>query len=420
MSTTDKVAPVPATCFELANGLRAVHCPNTMTAMVGVNVIYNTGARDEDPQLTGLAHLFEHLMFGGSRNVADFDAVLTAAGGENNAATGNDFTTYYAAVPAHNAETLFYVESDRMLCPSLSQQTLDIQRRVVIEEFNQQCLNRPYGDTFHKLRPMLYGDSHPYSWPVIGKSTAHIEAITRQDLLDWFIGHYSPTNAVIAITGNITQDRAKALTEKWFGEIERRPVKPRLVPTISAPAVPRTVTVTGHVPATAITIAFLMDPYGTDGYLAADAITDVLSAGPASRFYQRLVVNGNDMFTDADACISGNEHQGMLLITARLANEDIDPQDAIDKLLTTARTVVTEGVSAHDMQRLFNRQLSTDAMSRIDYLSYGQRLAMAVMHNETPNGMLERYLRLKSDNLAETADKIFNNSAPAIVIYRPA
>lgn len=420
MSITPKVPPVPYTSFELDNGLRAVHCPNTQTAMVGVNVVYDTGARDERPDRTGLAHLFEHAMFGGSRNVADFDAVLTAAGGENNAATGNDFTTYYAAVPAHNAETLFYVESDRMLCPALSQQTLDVQRRVVIEEFKQQCLNRPYGDTYHHLRPLLYGDSHPYSWPVIGKEIAQIEAITRQDLLDWYTDHYAPGNAVLAITGNITADRARRLTEKWFGGIEPRTVPRRTVPTVTAPTQPRTAVVTGHVPATSITMAYLMDPYGTDGYLAADAITDVLSAGPASRFYRQLIVDGKGWFTDADACISGNEHQGMLLITARLANEDIDPDDAIAELTRTARTVITDGVCAHDMQRLFNRQLSNDALARMDYMSYGQRLAMSVIHGEAPDSMLRRYLHLTADNLIETADKIFNHSAPAIVIYRPA
>lgn len=405
--------------FTLGNGLRVVHSPNTATPMVAVNVMYNAGARDERPGLTGLAHLFEHLMFGGSANVPDFDSTLTAAGGSNNAFTGSDFTNFYDMAPAQNAETLFYLESDRMLAPSLSQETLDVQRKVVIEEFKETTLNRPYGDLYQTLRPLLYGDSHPYSWPVIGKDISHIENIRRSDLTDWFDRHYSPDNAIMAVTGNITLDRTRQLSEKWFGGIAPRPVPPRCVPDIAAPAEPRIVTVTGRVPSTLITAAYLMDPYGTDGYLAADAITDVLSAGRASRFYRRLMAEGDGLFTEAEACITGHEHQGMLLLTARLSDEKTDPMEALGRLIAEARSVVTEGVSETDLQRLKNRQQSNEAMARLDYLNYGYRLALAEYHGERHDTMLRRYLGLRTDMIVDTADKIFNSTAPAVVIYRP-
>lgn len=405
--------------FTLSNGLRVVHSPNTATPMAALNVLYNAGARDERPGLTGLAHLFEHVMFGGSANISDFDSTLTAAGGTNNAFTGSDFTNFYDMAPAQNAETLFYLESDRMLAPSLSQETIDVQRKVVIEEFKETTLNRPYGDLYQTLRPLLYGDIHPYSWPVIGKEISHIERITRHDLTDWFDRLYSPDNAIVAVTGNISLERTRSLSEKWFGGIAARPVAPRVIADVTAPTAPRIVTVTGRVPSTLITAAFLMDPYGTDGYLAADAITDVLSAGRASRFYRRLMAEGDGMFTEADACITGHEHQGMLLLTARLSDEKTDPMEALVRLLDEARSVVSEGITETELQRLKNKQQSNEAMARLDYLNYGYRLALAEYHGERHDTMLRRYLGLQRDMIVDTADKIFNSTAPAVVIYRP-
>ncbi|MDE6450636.1 MAG: insulinase family protein [Muribaculaceae bacterium] len=215
------------TSFTLANGLRVVHQQDSATAMVALNLLYNTGARDEDPELTGMAHLIEHLMFSGSANVPDFDGELQRAGGSSNAWTGNDFTCFYEILPAVNVETAFRIESDRMLSPAISRRNLDIQRSVVIEEFKQQCLNRPYGDLSHYLRSLAYR-VHPYRWPVIGLEPGHLERVRLQDVLDFHDRHYSPSNAVLAVTGNITLDRCRELCERWMADIPARPVAPRL------------------------------------------------------------------------------------------------------------------------------------------------------------------------------------------------
>jgi predicted Zn-dependent peptidase len=359
--------------------------------MVAVNVLVNTGARDEDANLTGIAHLFEHMMFGGSQNIPEYDVEITEAGGENNAWTGNDFTNFYDIAPAHNAETLFHLESDRMLAPSLSEQTLTVQRGVVIEEFKQQCLNRPYGDLMHHLRGMIYGN-HPYSWPVIGKTPEHLERVVRQDMVDWFERNYTPGNAVLAVTGNISFERACELTQKWFGDIPARRTPVRNLPPIADLAAPVTKTVEGAVPATTVTVAYLMDEYGTQDYYAADAITDLLSAGHASWFYRRLIIDdGASVFAEADASITGCEHRGLLMLTGRLASEDIDPNEAVQKLIEQARTVVT-----------------------------GQRLAMAEMHNEQPDTQLKSYMKLTPEYIVGVADKIFNHTHPAVLIYRPS
>lgn len=405
--------------FVLDNGLRVVHSRHDRTAMVAVNVLYNTGARDERPDRTGLAHLFEHVMFGGSEHVPDFDATLSAAGGVNNAFTGTDFTNYYAAAPAHNAETLFCVESDRMLSPLLSQQTIDVQRRVVMEEFSQQCLNRPYGDLMHHLLPMIYPADHPYSWPVIGKTPQHVADATRDDITGWFRDNYSPANAVLAVTGNIPFEQARRYSEKWFGPIPRRGVPVRDFPTVTPPAAPVIKTVYGNVPATMVVVAWLGDPYGTDAYLAADAITDLLAAGRAARLYHNVLLAPDSPLADADASITGYEHQGMLMMTGRLADEDTDPMKAAEALIAEGRRIAADGITAHELQRLKNRQLSLDADARMDYLSYGQRLAMAAMHGEEDDTMLKRYLAMDASLLTSVADSIFNGTAPAVLIYRP-
>lgn len=405
--------------FTLSNGLRMVHHRNPSTAMVAVNLLYNTGARDESPDLTGIAHLFEHLMFGGSENIDDFDTEITEAGGSDNAWTSNDFTNFYEVAPAHNAETLFHLESDRMLSPTLSERSVDIQRSIVIEEFKQQCLNVPYGDSSHHLRPMLYGDSHPYSWPVIGKSVAQLETVTRNDMQRWWSDHYTPSNAVLAVTGNISFEKAVELTVKWFGEIPGRAPVPRRICRIQPPPETLWKTVFGPVPATMITVAYLMDAYGTLSYTAADAITDILASGQASRFYSRLIINGDGTFAEAEASITGSEHQGMLMLSGRLADENADPGKAVGDLIAQARTVITEGVTTHELQRHKNKHKSMFVMSCMDYMGLGLNMALAETHNETIDAELNRYLSLTPDDVVSTARHIFDGTNPAVLIYRP-
>lgn len=403
----------------LPNGLRFVHHAMPDSAMVALNVMYNTGARDESPDLTGIAHLFEHIMFGGSANVADFDGLLTAAGGVSNAWTSNDFTNFFQIAPAHNAETLFYLESDRMLAPSLTDEALEVQRAVVIEEFKQQCLNRPYGDMSHFLRPAVYG-SHPYSWPVIGKDFESIGRMTRHDVVRWWTDHYSPDNAVLSVAGNIDFDRAYALALMYFGEIPARATVPRNFAPIAdiAAAPPRMVH--GNVPATMITVAWLMDPYGTLDYAAADAITDVLGAGHASRFAERINMVPSSPLVAADASITGSEHPGMLILSARLANESVDIDMATKLLIDTACSVFNEGVTEHELERLKNRQRSLFVMSNLDCITCAQTIAEAEMHGVNPGKRLEIYNKLTTADIERVARSVMRDSAPVVIYYRPA
>ena len=402
----------------LPNGLRVVHHYMPDSAMVALDVMYNVGARFEHPDLTGIAHLFEHIMFGGSANVPDFDGVLTRAGGVSNAWTSNDFTNFFEIGPAHNAETLFYLESDRMLAPAITENTLEVQRSVVIEEFKQQCLNAPYGDMSHTLRKMVYGD-HPYSWPVIGKDFKGLEKVTRDDMYRWWYDNYSPDNAVLAVTGNIDWETASRLANKWFGDIPPRIKSQTAFDVIHDLTEKEVKTVYGAVPATLITIAYLMDRYGTKEYLAADAITDVLASGQASRFFQLINMNPDSPIVDAEASITGSEDRGMLMLSGRLASEETSPDYAAEFLINVARSVITHGVSERELQRLKNRQHSVFVMSNMACLTAAQNIAEAEIHNESPGERLARYDALTTTDLVNTARKIFDNTHPAVLYYRP-
>ena len=406
--------------FELDNGLRVVHNYDPFSAMAVVNVLYDTGARDENPELTGMAHLFEHLMFGGSVNVPSFDSVLELAGGTNNASTGNDFTNFYDQLPAQNIETAFYLESDRMLGLAFSDKALEVQRQVVVEEFKQVCLNRPYGCLMHHLRPMLY-DQHPYRWPVIGKETGHIEKVTQDDVRHWFYSHYAPNNAILSVCGNVTADRVRELAEKWFGPIPRRDVEKRHLADDPWPTAITRKTVEENVPQTVVTVAYRMDPYGTKGYVAADAITDILSAGKSSRFNQRLVL-GCDLFTGADASITGSEHSGMVIMQGYLAKDDDETiAEAERMLIEQAQQLAEEGnISEYELERTKNRFESTFTLDNVNLIMRAYNLATATYHREDVNDNLRRYRALTIDDIASTARHLFVDHAPAVLVHKPA
>lgn len=404
--------------FTLPNGLRVIHQQDSATAMVALNLLYNTGARDENPELTGMAHLIEHLMFSGSANVADFDGELQRAGGMSNAWTGNDFTCFYEILPAVNVETAFRVESDRMLSPAISQHNLDVQRSVVIEEFKQQCLNRPYGDMSHYLRRMAY-KVHPYRWPVIGLTPEHLERVRLDDVLGFFDRHYSPSNAVLAVTGNISFDRCRELCERWMGDIPARDVAPRLYSEEPLPGSPRILEASGRVPYTAITIAYPMDGYGTVGYRAADAITDVLSNGKSSRFERRLLA-GTDMFNELDASIIGSEEPGLLMINARLSEAGSEAEArAIEAIDSELRLLVADGVTGHELERAKNKYESQHTFNNLHYANRANTLAMAMMHKELPGDNVAAYRALTVDDLNATASGIFLPDHRLTLIYRP-
>lgn len=408
--------------IRLDNGLTVISNRDPHTAMTAVNVLYDTGSRDEKRHLTGVAHLFEHVMFGGSANVADYSAAIEAAGGSDNAWTSNDFTNFYETLPAANIETAFWLESDRMLAPSLSEEVLDVQRRVVIEEFKQQCLNRPYGDLGHHLRRLLYDSGHPYSWPVIGIEPSHIANITRDDARNWFFNHYGPDNAVLAVSGNIDHDKVFALAEKWFGDIPRRNIAQRKLPDPGFPTADIIERVSGPVPATAVVVAFPMAAYGSRAYFAADTITDILSAGRSSRLYRDLIIGGDGLFSEVDASISGSQHEGFLMLNARLTdNSDSAAMRARQLMLERAAQLAVPGnVSRYELDKTFNRFESLFNFSNMGYQTKAASLAMAALLGEDINDTVARQRATTLDDIAATADTIFNRTPSVTVIYTPA
>lgn len=421
--------------FTLSNGLRVIHNYDPTTAMVAVNVLYNVGSRDEDPSMTGLAHLFEHLMFGGSANIPDFDAEIERAGGMNNAWTSNDFTNFYDVAPARNFETLLWLESDRMLRLAFSEKSLEVQRNVVIEEFKQTHLNRPYGDLFHKLRSLVYR-THPYSIPTIGKEPAHIEKVTRDDVRDFFYSHYAPNNAVLAISGNVTPDQVRRGVERWFDSIPRRDIKPRTYQPEPLPDAPRELEVRGHVPQTCVVVAYPMPGYGQPGYIECDLITDILASGRSSRFYRRLLLGG-DLFTSADASIIGSEEPGMLMLKRHLEDpSEATARKAVERLMSEASELcyqasrldrlsynLTEarpgGVTPYEVERAINRFASDFTFSSLSYLQRAQALAMAEMHGEDINEIVPAYRRVTTAMIATTARRVIDPAHACTLIYRP-
>lgn len=410
---------IPFTVHTLENGLRVVHHHDPSTTHVVLNTLFDVGARDELPTLTGMAHLFEHLMFGGSVNVPDFDAAVEMAGGTDNAWTSNDFTNFYTVVPEANVETAFWVESDRMLSLAFTPESLEVQRKVVMEEFKQTCLNRPYGDMAHRLRGLLYR-SHPYRYPTIGAELSHIERVDMEQVREFFFSHYAPNNAVLSVAGPISVERTLELAHKWYGSISTRKVAAR--PGRSEPPITeaRREVVKADVPQTRIAIAFLMDPADHDDYPVADLITDILASGQSARLIRELVM-GTELFTAADASISGSEEQGFLMVNAALAANGEDAECEAERIIWEQLDRLTEErVSDYELQRALNRFESNRTFSLINYLSKATQLARAVMTGRDINAVSERYRAVTPADIRRVAARLLRRSASATLIYRPS
>lgn len=405
----------------LDNGLKVIHHFDASRSMVALDLLYNVGGRDEDPLHTGIAHLFEHLMFGGSANIPDFSKTVAAGGGTDNAWTSDDFTNFYIRIPAENAEIAFRAESDRMLALSFDPKVLEVQRRVVVEEFKQQCLDQPYGDLMHLLRAEMYAANHPYSWPVIGKEFSHIESVDDQQVRRWFFSHYAPNNAVLAVTGNISFERTMQLARKWFGPIPSRDIISRHLPNPGFPTENRTVTVYRPVPATLIVMAFPMAPHGTPDYYAADLITDLLSNGQSSRLYRRLMLGDAPIFSGIDASIIGSEHEGMLLVLAQMADESDGAIAEALRLIDRELTMLgSDGeVTESELQRTLNRYEFNFIQSCEDQLDLAQNLATAAMHGLDINDAVSRRRHVTVADIRRIARRVFIDSPHLTLIYRP-
>ena len=302
--------------FTLSNGLRVIVHRDTSTPLVAMNILYNVGSRDEDPDRTGFAHLFEHLMFGGSANIPKYDEPLERVGGENNAFTNNDITNYYLTLPKENLETAFWLESDRMFDLSFSQKSFDVQRNVVVEEFRQNYLNQPYGDAWLLMRPLAY-KVHPYQWATIGKEPSHIENASMEEVKAFYAKFYNPCNAIMVVAGNITTDEIHSLSEKWFGPINKGKSYTRQLPVEPEQTELRSSTVERSVPFDSIYKAWHMCGRMDHGFYATDLISDILSAGQSGRLYQELIKK-RQLFSELNAFISGDTDAGLFVVTGKL------------------------------------------------------------------------------------------------------
>lgn len=401
----------------LANGLKLVHNRDVSTQMVALNVLYQVGARDEHPDHTGFAHLFEHLMFGGSQNIPDYDTPLQLAGGENNAWTNNDITNYYLTVPKQNVEIGFWLESDRMLCLDFSSKSLEVQRGVVMEEFKQRCLNRPYGDTGHLLRPLVYKE-HPYQWPTIGKELNHIAQATLQEVEDFFFSFYAPNNAILAVTGNITFEEAVRLAEKWFGPIPRRELKKRNLPAEPQQTEERRLTVERNVPIESLYMAFRMCDRMHPDYYAYDILSDILSNGRSSRLIQHLV-HDRQIFSSIDAHISGSIDAGLFHITGKPAN-GVSLEDAEKAVWEELQIISNELVDEEELEKVKNKFESTQIFGNLNYLNVATNLAWFEMLSraEDMDKEVENYRAVTSQQLMDVARKAFTRTNYSVLIYK--
>lgn len=393
----------------LANGLRLVHSQDDSTQMVALNILYNVGARDEHPEHTGFAHLFEHLMFGGSVNIPDYDAPLQLAGGENNAWTNNDITNYYLTVPRQNVEIGFWLESDRMLSLDFNERSLEVQRGVVMEEFKQRCLNQPYGDVGHLLRPLAYKE-HPYQWPTIGKELSHIANATLDEVKDFFFRFYAPNNAVLAVTGNISFEEAVALTEKWFGTIPRRDVPVRRLPQEPVQTEERRLTVERNVPLDALFMAFHMCERAHPDYYAFDILSDILSNGCSSRLNQHLVQE-KQLFSSIDASISGSIDAGLFHISGK-PSAGVSLEEAEAAVREELKILQNEAIAAQELEKVKNKFESTQIFGNINYLNVATNLAWLELNGaaEDMEKEVERYRAVTAGQLQTVAQTAFDKA----------
>ncbi|WP_207511339.1 M16 family metallopeptidase [Longitalea luteola] len=398
--------------FTLSNGLRVIVHEDHSTPMAVLNVMYDVGAKDEDPNKTGFAHLFEHLMFGGSGNIDDFETPLQMAGGENNAYTSNDVTNYYIQLPAENLETAFWLESDRMLSLAFSEKSLEVQRKVVIEEFKEHYINKPYGDVWFKLREMAY-KQHPYRWMTIGKELSHIENASLQDVKNFFFKHYRPVNAILVVAGHVKGEQVRQLAEKWFGDIPAGDKYIRQIPDEPAQKEARVMEVKANVPLDAIYKVWHMDNRLDHGYYVADLITEVLGGGGSSRLYQRLVKE-KQLFSQIECYHFGTVDKGLLAVEGKLV-KGVKMEDAENAINEEIEKLKQGGITEKELTKIKNKTEATLAFEDMSVLTRANNLAFYELLGDVNlfNADRDKYFSVTGDDILKYSQKIFdpNNSS---------
>ncbi len=383
--------------FFLPNGLTVIHHHDPNTKLCVLNILYKVGSKNELPNKTGFAHLFEHLMFGGSVNIPDYDDALQKAGGENNAFTSNDITNYYLTLPQQNIETGFWLESDRMLSLNFNEHSLDVQRNVVIEEFKERYLNQPYGDIWLKLLPLAY-KVHPYSWPTIGKEISHIESATLDDVKDFFFSFYAPNNAILVVAGNINLEQTKAFCQKWFADIPTREVRKPSYGQEPKQTAARFQGIEADVPLHAIVKAYHMPARMENGYYEADLLSDMLGSGRSAILYQELVKKQR-LFSELDCYISGDVDRGLFIIEGKLM-KNITHEQANKEIEKTLQWAL-ENIAEKELQKVKNKTETNIRFNEISVLNRAMKLAYCEMLGdiEIANKEVEHYLAVNLNTL---------------------
>ena len=395
--------------FTLDNGLRVIVHQDLSTPMAVMNIMYDVGARDENPEKTGFAHLFEHLMFGGSMNIPNYDEPLQMAGGENNAYTTNDLTNYYIQLPAENLETAFWLESDRMLSLAFDEKSLETQRKVVCEEFKEHYLTKPYGDAWHKMRELAY-KKHPYRWMTIGKELSHVENVQLQDVKNFFFKHYRPVNAVMVVAGNVTVEKVKALAEKWFNDIPSGEKYERNLPQEPGQAEERRSEIISNVPLDALYKCWHMPGRLDRKYHVIDLLTDILSGGGSSRLYQSLVKE-KQLFSNIECYHFGSTDAGLLAIEGKLV-KGVKMEVAEKAIENELDKMKTNLVSEAELQKVKNKTESMIAFEDMSVMSRANSLAYYEILGDASwmNSELEKYGSVTTQDILEESLSIFRNS----------
>jgi zinc protease len=407
---------IPYTFFELPNGLRVIHHQDETTQLCVLNILYDVGSKHENPDQTGFAHLFEHLMFGGSLNIPEYDTPLQYAGGENNAFTNNDITNYYLTLPSTNIETGFWLESDRMLGLAFSEQSLETQRHVVIEEYKERYLNPPYGDVWLKVLPLAY-TKHPYRWPTIGKEISHIENAKMEDVKAFFKNFYTPSNAILVIAGNISLEKATELTEKWFGPIPAKPTtKPRYEqepPQLE----PRFETVVADVPADLLVKAYHTVDRKHPLYYATDLVSDLLGSGKSSRLVAQLVKK-EKLFSELSCYLTGDIDPGLLVIEGTLS-EGISIEQGDEAVSALLQDFYENGVSDEELSKVKNKTETTIRFNDIGVLNKAMKLAYCCLLGDINlvNKEAESYQKVTKEEVVGAASKMFDTNNCSTLYY---
>ncbi len=405
------------TRFVLENGLRVIIHEDHTTPLTAMNIVYDVGARDEHPEKTGFAHLFEHLMFEGSVNIPSYDTPLQLAGGSNNAFTSNDITNYYLTLPSAHIETGFWLESDRMLELAFSQEKLDIQKKVVSEEFKQRYLNQPYGDLWLVARPFMY-KQHPYQWATIGKSLEHIEKATLDDVTQFFFTHYAPNNAVLVISGSVETEKIKSLCDKWFGSIPRRDVPKRNLPVEPKQEELKRMRVERNVPSDALMMAYHMCGKTDADYYAYDLMSDVLSGSNSSRMHE-VLIKEKRIFTEVGAYVLGSVDPGLFIFFGKL-DHNFSIEDGEKAIRELIDEIKTQPVSASELQKVKNKFETQERFSKMNVLDKAMKLAFAELLGDANeiNTELDRYLQVSSNDIHRIANACFTDSNCSILEYK--